>query len=119
MTRVCAHGCFLCFTGSLLTGNADENATTRFWLFTGEDLPGPSVEAMAIADDTLALFATLPTDYRAVLLLVSVEELTYKEAAMALNIPLGTVMSRLSRARKLLHEKSEGKVSPMSLRRLK
>jgi len=87
--------------------------------FTGEDLPGPSVEAMAIADDTLALFATLPTDYRAVLLLVSVEELTNKEAAMALNIPLGTVMSRLSRARKLLHEKSEGKVSPMSLRRLK
>jgi len=87
--------------------------------FTGEELPGPSVEAMAIADDTLALFATLPTDYRAILLLVSVEGLSYKEAAMALDIPLGTVMSRLSRARKLLHEKSEGKVSSMPLRRLK
>ncbi|MCG7389701.1 RNA polymerase sigma factor [Pantoea sp. ACRSB] len=87
--------------------------------FTGEESPGPSVEAMAIADDTLALFATLPTDYRAVMLLVSVEGLSYKEAAITLDIPLGTVMSRLSRGRKMLYEKSEGKVSPMSLRRLK
>ena len=87
--------------------------------FTGEERSGPSVESMAIADDTLALFATLPTDYRAILLLVSVEELSYKEAAMALNIPLGTVMSRLSRARKLLHEKLEGQAAPLPLRRLK
>lgn len=87
--------------------------------FTGEETSGHSTESMAIADDTLALFATLPTDYRAILLLVSVEGLSYKEAAATLDIPLGTVMSRLSRARKLLHEKLEGKVMPLPLRRLK
>lgn len=45
---------------------------------------------------TLAL---LPPDQREVLLLVGLEELSYAEVARALNIPQGTVMSRLSRAR--------------------
>lgn len=75
--------------------------------------------AMAMADDTLALFATLPIEYRVILLLVSVEGLSYKEVAATLDIPTGTVMSRLSRARKMLHEKLEGKVTPLPLRRLK
>lgn len=87
--------------------------------FTGEEAHGDSTESLAIADDTLALFATLPTDYRAILLLVSVEGLSYKEVAATLDIPPGTVMSRLSRARKMLHEKLEGKVTPLPLRRLK
>jgi RNA polymerase sigma-70 factor (ECF subfamily) len=43
--------------------------------------------------------ARLPEDQRVVLLLVCGEGLTYKEAAETLNIPIGTVMSRLSRAR--------------------
>ena len=43
--------------------------------------------------------AALPDDQRAVLMLVTVDGLSYQEAAQALNIPLGTVMSRLSRAR--------------------
>ncbi|WLI77434.1 sigma-70 family RNA polymerase sigma factor [Kosakonia sp. H02] len=87
--------------------------------FTGEEAAGFATESLAIADDTLALFATLPTDYRAVLLLVSVEGLSYKEVADTLAIPPGTVMSRLSRARKMLHEKLEGQVTPLPLRRLK
>ena len=41
----------------------------------------------------------LPADQREVLLLAAVEELRYEEIAMALAIPIGTVMSRLSRAR--------------------
>ena len=41
----------------------------------------------------------LPEDQRSVLLLVSVEELSYVETASVLDIPIGTVMSRLSRAR--------------------
>ncbi|WP_262338557.1 RNA polymerase sigma factor, partial [Bordetella pertussis] len=41
----------------------------------------------------------LPADLRAVLLLVAVEEFTYREAAQVLEVPIGTVMSRLSRAR--------------------
>ncbi len=43
--------------------------------------------------------AALPDEQRAVLMLVTVDGLSYQEAAQALNIPLGTVMSRLSRAR--------------------
>ncbi len=43
--------------------------------------------------------ANLPTDQRAVMLLICVEDLSYKEAAGILEIPIGTVMSRLARAR--------------------
>ena len=43
--------------------------------------------------------AGLPPDQRAVLLLVSVDGLSYKEAAAVLEVPIGTVMSRLARAR--------------------
>lgn len=43
--------------------------------------------------------ARLPADQRAVLLLVTLEEMSYEEVARALAIPIGTVMSRLSRAR--------------------
>lgn len=46
----------------------------------------------------------LTEDQRSILLLVSVEELSYAEAASVLGIPLGTVMSRLSRARHRLAE---------------
>ena len=46
--------------------------------------------------------ATLPEEYRSVVLMALLEEMSYKEIAAALSIPLGTVMSRLHRGRKLL-----------------
>jgi RNA polymerase sigma-70 factor (ECF subfamily) len=46
----------------------------------------------------------IPADFRAVVLLVDVEEFAYKDAAEILSVPIGTVMSRLSRGRKLLRE---------------
>jgi len=49
--------------------------------------------------ELVAHVGRLPTDQREVLLLAAVEELKYEEIALALEIPLGTVMSRLSRAR--------------------
>jgi RNA polymerase sigma-70 factor (ECF subfamily) len=49
--------------------------------------------------DLLRALATLPEDQRAVLLLVGLEQFAYKEAADVLGVPVGTVMSRLSRAR--------------------
>jgi RNA polymerase sigma-70 factor (ECF subfamily) len=69
-----------------------------------DDLP---VEPAAIADqedqlhvaDILAAVDQLADDHRALILLIGVEEVTYEEAAEILAIPLGTVMSRLSRAR--------------------
>lgn len=50
----------------------------------------------------------LPGDYRYVLMLWAVEELSYKEIAETLNIPIGTVMSRLHRARQRLAEQLHG-----------
>jgi RNA polymerase sigma-70 factor, ECF subfamily len=49
-----------------------------------------------------AAFGRLPEGFQAIVLLVDVEELTYEEAAVALSVPVGTVRSRLFRARKLL-----------------
>jgi RNA polymerase sigma-70 factor (ECF subfamily) len=46
--------------------------------------------------------ADLPVHYREILLLCEVEEMSYQEIAETLAIPIGTVMSRLSRARKAL-----------------
>jgi DNA-directed RNA polymerase specialized sigma24 family protein len=47
----------------------------------------------------------LPGDYKTVLLLWSLDELSYKEIADACDIPIGTVMSRLHRARQRLAER--------------
>lgn len=49
-------------------------------------------------------FAALPEGQRAALHLIAVEGLGYREAAEALGVPIGTVMSRLSRARAALRE---------------
>ena len=57
--------------------------------------------ALEIRDLELAL-AALPVEQREVLLLVAIEEMTYAEVARTLGIPIGTVMSRLSRAREKL-----------------
>ncbi|WP_419757218.1 sigma-70 family RNA polymerase sigma factor [Acidisoma sp.] len=52
--------------------------------------------------DIMAAVNRLPEDQRSVLLLVSVEELSYADAARVLDVPVGTVMSRLARARERL-----------------
>jgi RNA polymerase sigma-70 factor (ECF subfamily) len=52
--------------------------------------------------DVLRALAALPAEQRAVLLLVGVEDLSYQEAARVLGVPVGTVMSRLSRGRERL-----------------
>ena len=49
--------------------------------------------------DVMSAIGRLADDHRALILLIGVEELSYEEAAAVLGIPIGTVMSRLSRAR--------------------
>ena len=63
------------------------------------------VEARLTLDAVRQAFAQLPEAQREVLYLVCVEGLPYKETADVLNIPIGTVMSRLARARMALHER--------------
>ena len=55
-------------------------------------------------EDILAALDRIPADFRSVVLMVDVEEFAYKETSEILAIPIGTVMSRLSRGRKLLRE---------------
>jgi RNA polymerase sigma factor (sigma-70 family) len=58
--------------------------------------------------DILAALNRLPDEQRSVLLLVSVEDLSYADTARVLDVPIGTVMSRLARARaRLLHVMEE------------
>lgn len=60
--------------------------------------------------DLLRAFSSLPDEQRAVLLLVGVEDLSYQEAARVLGVPIGTVMSRLSRGRERLRHHMYGDV---------
>lgn len=57
--------------------------------------------------DVLRAVDALPDEQREVLLLVCVEELSYREAAEVLDVPIGTVMSRLARARRRLIEAAD------------
>jgi RNA polymerase sigma factor (sigma-70 family) len=69
--------------------------------------------------DLIRALDRLPLEQRAVILLVSVEDLSYAETAQALGIPIGTVMSRLARGRERLRQMTEeGDARPM-LRRVK
>ncbi|MCD9570554.1 RNA polymerase sigma factor [Pseudomonas protegens] len=87
--------------------------------FTGRDDSQPSVERTVMAQSTLEAFDRLNAEQRALLLWVSVEGLSYKEIAEILQVPTGTVMSRLSRARQALRQLSDGEISSPSLRILK
>jgi RNA polymerase sigma-70 factor (ECF subfamily) len=70
----------------------------------------PAVAVRATQSEQLELhdvdraLRTLPAEQREVVLLVVVEQLTYGEVSRALDIPIGTVMSRLSRARERLRQ---------------
>jgi RNA polymerase sigma-70 factor (ECF subfamily) len=64
----------------------------------------PPVPQHLTDEEVLAAIRDIPEAYQEVLLLSDVEELTYKEIAAALQIPLGTVMSRLHRGRALLRQ---------------
>ena len=55
-------------------------------------------------EDVLNALAKVAVEFRDIVLLADVEESSYKEIAETLRIPLGTVMSRLSRGRKLLRQ---------------
>ena len=64
----------------------------------------PPVPDHLTDEEILAALEKIPGDFRSVVLLVDVEEFAYKEAADILQVPIGTVMSRLSRGRRLLRE---------------
>jgi RNA polymerase sigma-70 factor (ECF subfamily) len=78
----------------------------------------PQGDALLVRDLDRAV-ARLPAEQRAVLLLVTLEEMSYEEAAHTLGIPIGTVMSRLSRAREKLRAMMLGQVAATKLKVVK
>jgi RNA polymerase sigma-70 factor, ECF subfamily len=66
-------------------------------------LPAVEVTPQQVTDeDVLSALKALPPGFQEVIVLADVEELSYKEIAVVLEIPIGTVMSRIHRARRLL-----------------
>jgi RNA polymerase sigma-70 factor (ECF subfamily) len=68
----------------------------------------PSAQEAVERKEILSSLDRMPQNYRTVLVLADVESLSYREISETLGIPLGTVMSRLSRARRLLSERIPG-----------
>jgi RNA polymerase sigma-70 factor (ECF subfamily) len=84
---------------------------------------GTSVETGIVLEELARSLALLPEEQREVLLLVGLEQFSYAEASEMLGVPIGTVMSRLSRARErlrlLLDAGGAGTERPAALRRVK
>jgi RNA polymerase sigma-70 factor (ECF subfamily) len=77
-----------------------------------EQVPGRDfnrgIEAQLTLEQVMAAMQKLPPQMRSVLALVCIEDLSYREAADTLGVPIGTVMSRLARARLELHRLLSG-----------
>ena len=75
---------------------------------------GPDPEQSALAGDrrrqVAAALAALPVEMREILVLREIEDLSYKQIASVLDLPIGTVMSRLARAREKLAAELRGRL---------
>jgi RNA polymerase sigma-70 factor, ECF subfamily len=69
------------------------------------DTPETILFARANQEQLASAMDALPVYFREILLLCEVEEMSYQEIAETLSVPMGTVMSRLSRARKALRDR--------------
>jgi RNA polymerase sigma-70 factor, ECF subfamily len=79
----------------------------------------PPVAQHLSDEDVLAALDKLPPRFREAVLLADVQEFSYKEVADVLSIPIGTVMSRLNRGRKLLRAELAGLAASYGVRRAK
>jgi RNA polymerase sigma-70 factor (ECF subfamily) len=79
----------------------------------------PPVPQQLTDEEILGALQRIPAPFQEVILLSDVEELTYREIADALAIPLGTVMSRLHRGRALLRSELVGSTAAIGRRQAK
>jgi RNA polymerase sigma-70 factor (ECF subfamily) len=72
-----------------------------------QDGPETAVLRQSEIDEVRAMIRRLPEPFRETLVLRELEELSYKQIAEVTGVPVGTVMSRLARARQMLTEQME------------
>jgi RNA polymerase sigma-70 factor, ECF subfamily len=91
---------------------------TSYWLVDPQADPEVQFEASEIQTAIQHSLDKLPSVYRLMLVLVDIEGLSYEEAAMAAGIPVGTVKSRLARARLQMQKslQASGELLPASYR---
>ena len=74
------------------------------------DEPHVETPGEGLGDEVQAALDALPEEFRRVVVLVDLEERSYRDAADEIGCPIGTVMSRLHRARKQMKQRLEGKI---------
>lgn len=94
--------------------NSNEDAEVE----STTDLRIEAVQDM-IGDEVATALNSLPVDFRTVIILCDIEGFTYEEMAKILDIPIGTVRSRLHRARNLLKEKLRSYAKSMGYKELR
>jgi RNA polymerase sigma-70 factor (ECF subfamily) len=75
---------------------------------TGADDLYNKIDRLSLDDDVAGAIAALPEKFKSVIVLRDIEDLPYEEIAELLEIPIGTVRSRLHRARSLLFDRLKG-----------
>lgn len=89
--------------------NSDgEEIETSYWLVDPESDPETKFESFELENALQKSLDKLQPIYRLMLVLVDIEGLSYEEAAMAAHVPVGTVKSRLARARSQMQKSLQG-----------
>lgn len=84
-------------------GRLERNLAEQSGLTAPQSLPAPQTEQVHLSQ-TMAALMQLPEEQREVLVLIAFEGMSYRDAAEVLGIPIGTLMSRLGRARQALRQ---------------
>lgn len=92
-----------------------EEMESVFWLADSNTSVQETIEQKEFAGEIYQLLDELPEGYRNVLTLIDIYGMDYAEVAQALDIPLGTVKSRITRARLRMTEEINSKLSPIYL----
>jgi RNA polymerase sigma factor (sigma-70 family) len=98
----------------------DDEIESPRWLSDPSETPEQTAERVELAQALQFCLDALPPDFRAIVTLVDIQGLDYSEAAQAMGRPLGTVKSRLARARTRLRDCLQGyrELLPASFRLL-
>ena len=93
---------------SVVEGVEQQTVTERFFsrdMSNLSDDPETYIFERLLSDDVLGAIDDLPVDFRLVVILADIQEFSYKEIAEIVGCPVGTVMSRLFRGRRLLQKR--------------